>query len=181
MPKNILMLSGIFLSLVLSINCQTKTVDEKIKLCQFLSSAEAEKILGQPVRLVETNSKIEGDVSRSDCIYTGISKDKVSGKDINLYFSFERKAQNPTVEEARKVFESAYRKINEPELSVQLLSEIGDESFIISNPPHFHFIMVRKGEIIFRIKMNKAAETTSLEELKAFAKKFAEKIWKEEK
>ena len=147
----------------------------KPKPCKFLIYAEAEKILGQPVRLIETISKIEGDVSKSDCVYSGISKDKISGKDINLYFSIEQKAQNPTVAEARQVFESAYRKINEPDLSVQVLSEIGDESFLISNPPYFHFMMVRKGEIIFRIKLNKAAENTSLEELKAFAKKFAEK------
>lgn len=148
----------------------------KLKPCKFLTYAEAEKILGQPVRLIENVSKIEGDVRKSNCVYSGISKDKASGKDINLYFSMEQKAQNPTIEETRQIFESAYGKVNEPELSVQVLSEIGDESFVISNPGYFHFIMVRKGAIIFRIKLNKAAENTSLAELKTFAKKFAEQL-----
>ena len=148
----------------------------KPKPCKFLSYGDAEKILGQSVRLTENISKIEGDVRKSDCVYTGVSKDKVSGKDVNLYFSLEQKEQNPTVEQARQVFESTYRKINEPELSVEVLSGVGDEAFSISNPLNFHFIMARKGEIIFRIKLNKATEKTSLEELKAFAKKFAEQL-----
>ena len=88
----------------------------------------------------------------------------------------EQKEQNPTAEQSRQEFESAYRKINEPELLVLVLSGIGDDAFLISNPPSFHFIMVRKGEIIFRFKMNKAAEKTSLEELKTFAKKVAEQV-----
>lgn len=162
------------------LSCQANVVEThfaaKPKPCKFLSYADAEKILGQSVRLIENISKVEGDVRKSDCVYTGVSKDKVSGKDINLYFSLEQQEQNPTVEQARQVFESTYRKINEPELSVQVLSGIGDEAFSISNPSNFHFIMVRKGEIIFRIKLNKATEKTSLEELKAFAKKFAEQI-----
>ena len=146
------------------------------KPCKFLSYADAEKILGQPVRLIEDISKVEGSVRNSNCVYTGISKDKISGKDINLYFSLEQKGQNPTVEQARQIFESTYRKINEPDLSVEILNGIGDEAFSISNPSNFHFIMVRKGGIIFRIKLNKATEKTSLEELKAFAKKFAEQL-----
>ena len=93
-----------------------------------------------------------------------------------MYFSLERQEQNPTVEQARQIFASTYKKINEPALSVEVLSRIGDEAFSISNPSNFHFIMVRKGEIIFRIKLNKATENTSLEELKAFAKKFAEQL-----
>jgi hypothetical protein len=145
------------------------------KTCKFLSSAEAEKILGQPVRLIENNSKVKDNIRTSDCVYRGISKDKVSGKDISLTFSLEQKEQNPTIEEAHQVFETTYKKINEPDIFVGNLSGIGDEAFLVSNPPSFHFMMVRKDEKIFRIKLNKAAEGTSLEELKIFMKKIAEK------
>lgn len=176
MKTQLLMFFLIFSAFALSLNCQTKAVDEKAEPCKYLSFADAEKILGQPVRLIENISKVEGDVRKSDCVYRGISKDKVSGKDINLYFSLERKEQNPTVERARQIFESSYKKINEPDLSVQVLNGIGDEAFLISNPPNFHFMMVRKDEVIFRFKMNKAAENTSVEELKAFAKKVSGQI-----
>lgn len=148
----------------------------KPKPCKFLSDADAEKILGQPVRLIGNISKVEDDVRKSDCVYTGVSKDKVSGKDVNLYFSLEQQEQNHAVEQTRQEFASTYGKINEPNLSVEVLSGIGDEAFSISNPSNFHFIMVRKGEIILRIKLNKATEKTSLEELKVFAKKFAEQL-----
>jgi hypothetical protein len=180
MKRKILLLALCLFVSAPFLSCQANAVKThfaaKPKSCKFLSYADAEKILGQPVRLMENISKVEGDVRNSNCVYTGVSKDKVSGKDINLYFSFEQQEQNPTVEQARQVFESTYKKINEPDLSVQVLSGIGDEAFSISNPSNFHFIMVRKGEIIFRIKLNKATEKTSLEELKAFAKKFAEQI-----
>ena len=174
MKRTILLLSLIFSGFVLSLNCQTKGMSGKVEPCKYLSSPEAEKILGQSVRLIENSSKVEGDVRKSNCVYSGISKDKISGKDINLYFSVEQKVQNPTVGQAHEVFESAYKKINEPEISVGKLSGIGDEAFFISNPPNFHFMMVRKGELIFRIKLNKASEGTSFEELKIFMKKIAE-------
>jgi hypothetical protein len=159
-----------------TLNCQTKasgsqrSADEKTKPCQFLSFAAAEKILGQPVELVTNSWTFTTGKTRFDCTYRGVEKDKASGKDINLFFSSEQIQQNPTAERAHEVFESTFRKINEPDIFVGKLSEIGDEAFLISNPPHFHFLMVRKGEIIFRIKLNKAGKGTSLEELKAFAK-----------
>jgi hypothetical protein len=180
MKRKILLLVLCLLVYAPFLNCQANAVKTtfaaQLKPCRLLSAGEAEKILGQPVRLMENISKVEGEVHKSNCVYTGVSKDKVSGKDVNLSFSLEQKEQNPTVEQARQVFKSTYGKVNEPELSVQVLSGIGDEAFSISNPSKFHFIMVRKGEIIFRIKLNKANENTSLEELKAFAKKFAEQL-----
>ncbi len=177
--KNLLLVLCLFVSAPF-LSCQANVVETQFAAnpepCKFLTPSDAEKIIGQPVGLIENHSKIEGDVHKFECTYRGISKDKVSGKDINLYFSLERQEQNPTVERARQEFESTYRKIDEPLLLVQRLSEIGDEAFVISNPPNFHFIMVRKGAMIFRMKLNKAPEKTSFEELKAFAKKFADEL-----
>src|SRR5687768_17582263 len=106
------------------LSCQANVVKThfaaKPKPCKFLTPSDAEKILGQPVRLIENISKVEGNVSKSNCVYRGISKDKVSGQAINLYFSLEQKEQNPTIEQARQVFESTYKKINEPDISVQV-------------------------------------------------------------
>jgi hypothetical protein len=165
-----------------TINCQTKasgkqnSADEKTKPCKFLSFADADKILGQPVELVTNSWTFTADKTRFDCTYRGVEKDEASGKDINLYFSSEEIQQNPTAEQAHEVFESDYRKINEPDIFVGKLSGIGDEAFLISNPPNFHFMMVRKGVIIFRIKLNKAGKGTSLEELKTFMKNIAGRI-----
>ncbi|HVE57464.1 MAG TPA: hypothetical protein VNB22_11595 [Pyrinomonadaceae bacterium] len=174
MRRKILLLLIIFSASALSFNCQT--TDEKTKACKFLSFAEAEKILGGKVELVTNSWTFTTDITRFDCTYRAVEKDKASGKDINLYFSFEQQDQNATVEKAREVFASTYRKINEPDIFVGKLSGVGDEAFLISNPPNFHFMMVRKGTKIFRIKLNKAGKGTSLEELKTFMKKAAEQI-----
>jgi hypothetical protein len=163
-----------------TLNCQTKangkqdSSDEKTKPCKFLSFADAEKILGQPVELVTDSWTFTTGKTRFECSYRGVEKDKASGKDINLFFSSEQMQQNPTAEQAHEIFESTYRKINEPDILVGKLSGIGDEAFLISNPPNFHFMMVRKGELIFRVKLNKASQGTSLEELKTVMKKIAE-------
>jgi hypothetical protein len=177
--RQIILLFILFLFIgVPTINCQTnandkpKSADEKTKPCKFVSFAEAEKILGQPVELVTNSWSFADGKTRIDCTYRGVEKGKVSGKDVNLYFSSEQ--QNSTTSPAHEIFESAYRKINEPEMFVGKLSGIGDEAFLISNPPNFHFMMVRKGELIFRVKLNKASQGTSLEELKTVMKKIAE-------
>jgi hypothetical protein len=164
-----------------ALNCQTngtqQSSDEKTKPCRFLSFADAEKILGQPVELVTNSWTFTTGRTRFDCTYRGLEKDKASGKDINLFFSSEEIDQNPAGDaEAHEVFESAYRKINEPDMFVGKLRGTGDEAFLISNPPNFHFLMVRKGATIYRIKLNKAGKDTSLEELKAFMKKIAGRI-----
>lgn len=174
MRRKILFLFLIFSAFVLSLNCQTKGTNEKAEPCKYLSFTEAEKILGRKVALITNSWTFSADKTRFECNYRAIEKDKASGEDINLYFAVEQQDQNPTAEQAHEIFESAYKKINEPEISVGKLSGIGDEAFFISNPPHFHFMMVRKGGIIFRIKLNKAGEGTSLEELKIFMKKIAE-------
>jgi hypothetical protein len=158
-----------------TLNCQTNTT-EKTKPCKFLSFADAAKILGQPVEVVTNSWTFTTDKTRFECTYRGVEKDKASGKDINLYFSLEQIPQTPNAERAHEVFETAYRKINEPDILVEKLNGIGDEAFLISNPPNFHFIMVRQGESIFRVKLNKAGGGTSLEELKAFMKKAAAQV-----
>src|SRR5688500_197233 len=92
--KNKIILVTLLVICISALNCmaQSKNINsrEKLKACMLLTQSDAEKILGQPVRLIENISKIEGDVRNSDCSYTGISKDKVSGKDISLYFSVEQ-------------------------------------------------------------------------------------------
>jgi hypothetical protein len=174
MRRKFLFLFLIFSASVLSFNCQTKQTDGKVEPCKYLSFSDAEKILGRKVALITNSWTFTADKTRFDCNYRAIEKDKTSGKDINLYFALEQQDRNATAEQAHEIFESSYKKINEPEISVGKLSGIGDEAFFISNPPSFHFMMVRKGEIIFRIKLNKASEGTSFEELKIFMKKIAE-------
>lgn len=176
MRRKLLFLFLIISASAVALNCQTKATDEKVKPCKYLSFAAAEKILGREVVLITNSWTFTADVTRFECTYRAVEKDKASGKDINLYFSVEQKDRNSTAQQAHEVFESTYKKINEPEISVGKLNGIGDEAFFISNPPNFHFMMVRKNGTLFRIKLNKASEGTSFEELKIFIRKMTEQL-----
>lgn len=139
------------------------------KPCQILVQSVAEKILGQPARLVNDSSELRGDIRQCICFYTALSKDPVSGQDINLFFALEQKESNPSVKQAHGVMEST-RNENSHDTAIIDLSGIGDEAYLLGDGPNVHFIMARKGATVIRLQIKQATEKTSLEELKAFAR-----------
>lgn len=167
MRRTVLLLLMIFSVFALSLNCQTKAADEKAKACRFLSFAEAEKILGQPVELVDNLWTFTADQNVCDCAYRGIEKDAASGQAINLFFKLEESA---TVAQAQQIYERIWQS-NKTHKGIEVLSGIGDQAYAHSDQTNFHFVIARKGKFTVRMKVNKAAETTSLEELKKFAKR----------
>ncbi len=148
---------------------------EKLKPCQLLTQADAERILGQPVRMTGDISELKGEVRQCGCAYTGVAKDPASGQDINLYFSFEQKESSPSVEQARRVMATT-KSENAHDTSIRDLSGIGDEAFLLGENPDVHFIMARKGAAVIRLQIKVATEKTSLEELKSFASKVANRL-----
>jgi hypothetical protein len=143
---------------------------ERQKPCQLLSQSDAERILGLPVRPGQSTSELKGDVRQCMCAYTGITKDIASGQDVNLFFLLEQKEENPSAEQARQVLESI-RQANAHDSFIQELTGMGDEAFLLSSGANSHLIMARKGGIIMRLQIKKAAKKTALDELKTFAEK----------
>jgi hypothetical protein len=143
---------------------------EKMKPCQLLVQSDAERILGQPARLTQDTSVLKGDVRQCLCAYTGVSKDKASGQDVYLFFSLEQKEVTPSAEQAHQVLKTTKAE-NEHDLDILDLTGIGDEAILLSNDADSHLIMARKGGIIMRLQAKKAAEKTSLNDLKAFAER----------
>src|SRR4051794_4849442 len=78
-------------------------VCDRLKPCQILVQSDAERMLGQPVRLIQDSSELKDDRRQCRCAYTGVSKDKASGKDSYLFFSVEEKEGKPSVEQARQL------------------------------------------------------------------------------
>jgi hypothetical protein len=132
-------------------------------------------MLGQPVRLTQDTSVLKGDVRQCSCAYTGVSKDKASGQDSVLYFSLEQKEANPSVEQAHQVIVST-KQANEHDTEIVDLTGIGDEAFLLSNDLNSHLMMARKGAIIMRLQVKRAAGEKSAETMKAFAEKAAKKF-----
>ncbi len=146
------------------------SVCEKMKPCQLLAQSDAERMLGQSARLTQDISELRGDVLQCLCAYKGVSMDKASGQDSVLFFSLEEKETNPSAEQARQVLVST-KEANAHDTSIWDLKGVGDEAFLLSNDSNSHLIMARRGAIIMRLQVKRAAGTKSLEELKAFAEK----------
>jgi hypothetical protein len=167
MKRKVLLLLMLFLASALSLNCQTKPAAEKVNPCKYLSFAEAEKILGQRVRLITNSWDFKDDKTRFDCTYRSIEKDKTSGWETSLFFTLEESADEVG---AKQIYTNIWN-LTENHAGIEILSGIGDEAYARSDVPNFHFLMARKGKFTIRLKINKAVETTSFDELKAFAKK----------
>jgi hypothetical protein len=149
---------------------QPASVCQKLKPCQLLGQSAAEGILGQSARLPQETSEIRGDVRQCMCAYKGVSPDKETGQDSALFFLLEEKEANPSAEQASQVLAST-KDANALDHSILDLKGVGDEAFLLSNDSNSHLIMARRGTIILRLQVKRAAGTRSLEELKAFAKK----------
>lgn len=165
-------LSTILFSMVftLSVNCQTN--QNKAKSCKFLTSTDAEKILGASVELVESKQSDSTTEKRFGCTYRRLEKDKLTGREVNLFLTI---IESPTNEKAKQLYDEIWNS-NKNHQGVEVLNGIGDEAYSHSDKPNFHFVMVRKGSFTIRMKVNKAVETTSFDELKAIAKRVVAEI-----
>lgn len=172
MQRKVLWLFLIFCASAGSLNCQTKAIDETIKPCKFLSFADADKILGQKVELVTNSWSFTDEKTRFECTYRAVENEKSSGHEINLFFMLEEAA---TLERSKQIYADIWNS-NKNHPGIEILSGIGDEGYAHGDSPNFYFVIARKGKFTIRLKINKAVETTSLEELKAFAKKVVEQI-----
>ena len=143
---------------------------DRMKPCKLLAQSDAERMLGQSARLMTDTSELKGDVRQCMCAYTGVSTDRAGGENGVLYFSLEERESNRSAEQARQVLVST-KEANAHDTSIWDLKGVGDEAFLLSNDSSSHLIMARRGPIIMRLQVKRAAGTKSLEELKTFAEK----------
>ena len=160
----------IFSASAAALNCQTKAADEKAKSCEYLSFADAEKILGRQVEMVTNSWFVTADITRIECVYRAARSDR--GREINLFFLVE---ENSDVAAAEQVYETIWQS-NKNHQGVEVLSGIGDRAYWHSDPPNFHFLLARKERFTIRLKVNKAVEKISPEEIKAAARRIIEQL-----
>lgn len=172
MRRRILFLLLIFSAAALSASCQT-VAGEKTKDCRYLSLPEAEKILGRRVELVTNSWTFTRESTRLDCAYRAIAEAGATKREINLFFMLEESLNESR---AKQIYETI-RQSNKNHDGIEQLNDLGSaEAYAHSDRQNFHFVMARKGKFTLRLKVNKASETTSLAELKAFARKVVEQI-----
>lgn len=148
---------------------------EKQQPCKLLTTADAEKLLGQPVRLIQEATEMRGDVRQCRCVYTGINKHPVNGQDINLFFSIEQRENSPSAAQAHQVLETIKIE-NAHDTTIIDLAGIGDEAFQLGDSPNVLFILARKGPIILRLQIKQATEKSSMEAVIAFVQQTANRL-----
>ncbi|MFI5212130.1 MAG: hypothetical protein ACHQIH_04550, partial [Ignavibacteria bacterium] len=86
-----------------------------------------------------------------------------------IYYLFEK---YDNVSFAQKHYTSI-KTSNKDHEGFKVLYGIGDEAYLHSDYENFYFIIVRKGEKIFNMKVNKITSKTSLNEFNSIAKNLA--------
>jgi len=132
----------------------------------LFTKSDAEKILGEPAHLTDSSTTIKEDTLEYRCTYAANSKDQKTGKTGIVYFLFDQYAKASIAE---KIY-SSIRVANENHEGFKVLHDMGDEAYFHSDGRNFYFILVRKGEKMIRMKVNKITTTTSLNEFNLVAK-----------
>lgn len=136
--------------------------------------SDAEKILGEPAKLTDSVSATTGQwIYQFNSTYTANSADTKSGKRGNVYFMFEEYHGLVSAKESY----SSIKKSNEDH-GIETLTGYGDEAYFHTDNENFCFILVRKRNLMFRLKVNKLTSKTSIEEFKSISKRIANDLYR---
>jgi hypothetical protein len=133
---------------------------------------DAAKILGEPAQLTESSSSLKKNVATYSCAFFAKSPDEKKGKTGAVYFMFEK--YDDTASAAKEY--ASIKKSNENHDGVKTLQHLGDEAYFHSDGQNFYFILVRKAEKMFRMKVNKITSKISVDSFNKVAKKIADAL-----
>jgi len=132
---------------------------------RYLSRQEAEKIMGEPLRMNDSSSGYANGAYYYQCSYFSVSADNVTGRIGKLYYMYEEYDKES---EAHGVYEG-FKIANGKNSPLNDLS-FGDEGYYQGPPGPPPFILVRKGKKMLRLKVNKSTSHTPSDGLMAVAR-----------
>jgi hypothetical protein len=135
----------------------------------YVSIADAEKILGEPARLADSSKEIKGPVTKYNYSYSALASDPKTNATGNLYYTL---SQYQNAAAAQKAY-AAVINSNRDMPGLDKLTDVGDEAFFHTDNQHFCLIMFRKQNLIFVVKVNRITSKTSVKELKMIAANLA--------
>ena len=138
----------------------------------YFSQSDAEKILGEKAFLSDKSTNTNNDTLEWKCAYTAQSKDQTQGRPGVIYFMIEQYSKELSAKNAYNGIKVA----NQNHEGVKTLQNIGDEAYFHSDNENFYFILVRKGKLMFRIKVNKITSKTSLDKFHQVSKRIADSL-----
>ncbi len=129
----------------------------------------AERILGQSAFLHERRSSRSTTNRLYQSGYTAFQKD--NGINGTIYFSIEQFDDELSAHQYYIDTRNANARNG-----IQMLTYVGSEAYFHSDHENFYFIMVRKGNKVFNMKVNKITSHTSLVEFNKVAREIAERL-----
>jgi hypothetical protein len=138
----------------------------------YFSQSDAEKILGEKAFLSDNSTNTNKDTLEWKCAYTAQSKDHTQGRPGVVYFMLEQYSKELSAKNAYNGIKVA----NQNHEGVKTLQKVGDEAYFHSDNENFYFILVRKGKLMFRIKVNKITSKTSLDKFHQVSKRIADSL-----
>ncbi|MBI3235698.1 MAG: hypothetical protein HYZ42_16950, partial [Bacteroidetes bacterium] len=114
----------------------------------------------------DSSSTVKDGVATFNCSFAANTIETKTGKKAVLYYMFE---DYLSVDAAKKEYASI--KTANQNHGITLLNDLGDEAYFHTDNDNFYFILARKGTKMFRLKLNKITNKTSLYEFNALAKK----------
>jgi hypothetical protein len=138
----------------------------------YFSKPDAELILGEKAYLSDSSSTTKKDTLEIKRAYTANSRDPQTGKTGVIYFMIEEYSRESSAKDAYHFFKSA----NEKHEGVRTVHDMGDEAYFHTDGTNFYFILVRKGKIMFRMKVNKTTGHTSLKGFNLVSKKISDAL-----
>jgi hypothetical protein len=127
----------------------------------YFSASDAEKILGEKAFVSDNSRVIKKDTLEYKSAYSAFLKDQKINKTGVVYFMIEQYSQDLSAKNAYACIKTA----NENHEGLKIVLDMGDEAYFQSDGQHFYFVLVRKGKIMFRIKVNKITSHTSLKRI----------------
>ena len=150
---------------LLAVTWMPETVVAKPYACHYFGYGNAEKLLGPKLTTVDSEEGKEDGSHRWNCTFTS---ENGEGK---IFFALFK---DVTDEAARAEFQRI-RESNKNHTGFEDWSGVGDEAIVHTDGKSFQFLMVRKGAVSFRIKMN-PIKGTPVEDVKRIAAALSEKL-----
>jgi len=138
----------------------------------LLTLKDAEKIFGEPGKVVENITETNNNVKVYKTAYRANEKDAKSGREINLYFMYEVYKYDSS---AKRVY-SDIKTSNQTHEGFQIWNGVGDEAYYHTDGTNFYFVLARKGTKMIRMKLNKVTEKSSEAEFKKISERIVSKL-----
>ena len=122
-----------------------------------LSQADAEKIIGQPSKLMESESETKNGILKFRCTYTARDTDSKTGKKGNIFYSAK---EYPSANAAHDSLASIIMS-NRNMPGWKNVTGIGDEAIVHTDKTNFQLVIVRKGNKMVLMKVNKVTAFTA--------------------